>query len=229
MKALTTDPSMLSLLGMEGNRCKICGRELDLVATPGPPDEDGIRHLKQWEVELCNCDLDDMFPRVGQVGNQETPEKPGKKEENMAELSIQDKIQASTGQAILEELQRVATELTKPYPFLHAEVKVQVAQGAPALAPKGEVQTFAPAGTAGTSAPATNGAAKPPKVRKAAASSAGPVTSWVADKAARRVPNFVMAALGPGFETKKAIVEKYGEGVSFKLGPDGKVQMQKAS
>ena len=42
------------------------------------------------------------------------------------------------------------------------------------------------------------------------------VTKWVADKRARRVPNFVIEATG--CKTKKAIVAKYGDNAAFEKG-----------
>ncbi|BDG08641.1 hypothetical protein [Anaeromyxobacter paludicola] len=42
------------------------------------------------------------------------------------------------------------------------------------------------------------------------------VTRWVADKRARRVPNFVIEATG--CKTKKAIVAKYGDNAAFEKG-----------
>jgi hypothetical protein len=42
------------------------------------------------------------------------------------------------------------------------------------------------------------------------------ITKWTADRRARRVPNFVIEATG--LDTKKKIVAKYGEGVTFEKG-----------
>ncbi len=42
------------------------------------------------------------------------------------------------------------------------------------------------------------------------------MTKWVADRRARRVPNFVIEATG--CKTKKAIVAKFGGGAAFKKG-----------
>lgn len=42
------------------------------------------------------------------------------------------------------------------------------------------------------------------------------ITRWVADRRARRVPNFVIELTG--LETKKQIVAKYGSGVVFEKG-----------
>ncbi|BDG10000.1 hypothetical protein [Anaeromyxobacter paludicola] len=42
------------------------------------------------------------------------------------------------------------------------------------------------------------------------------VTRWVADKRARRVPNFVIQATG--LDTKKAIVARFGDGAAFEKG-----------
>ncbi len=42
------------------------------------------------------------------------------------------------------------------------------------------------------------------------------ISRWVADRRARRVPNFVIEATG--LKTKKAIVAKYGDGVVFEKG-----------
>lgn len=42
------------------------------------------------------------------------------------------------------------------------------------------------------------------------------VTRWVADRRARRVPNFVIEQTG--LKTKKAIVAKFGENVAFEKG-----------
>ena len=47
--------------------------------------------------------------------------------------------------------------------------------------------------------------------------SSGPVTSWVADDKAKRVPNFVIKATG--LKTKQAVVNKYGPNAKF---TDGK-------
>ncbi len=43
------------------------------------------------------------------------------------------------------------------------------------------------------------------------------MTRWVADKRARRVPNFVIEATG-GLKTKKAIVARFGENATFEKG-----------
>ncbi len=43
------------------------------------------------------------------------------------------------------------------------------------------------------------------------------MTKWVADRRARRVPTFVIEMTG-GLKTKKQIVAKYGENVSFERG-----------
>jgi hypothetical protein len=45
----------------------------------------------------------------------------------------------------------------------------------------------------------------------------GEMTRWVADKRARRVPNFVIE-MADGLDTKKKIVAKYGENVAFEKG-----------
>ncbi len=42
------------------------------------------------------------------------------------------------------------------------------------------------------------------------------MTKWVADRRARRVPNFVIAATG--LKTKKQIVAKYGPDSKFEKG-----------
>jgi sRNA-binding protein len=42
------------------------------------------------------------------------------------------------------------------------------------------------------------------------------IVKWVADRRARRVPNFVIDMTG--MKTKKAIVAKYGDGVAFEKG-----------
>lgn len=42
------------------------------------------------------------------------------------------------------------------------------------------------------------------------------IVRWVADRRARRVPNFVIDMTG--MKTKKAIVAKYGDGVAFEKG-----------
>jgi hypothetical protein len=42
------------------------------------------------------------------------------------------------------------------------------------------------------------------------------MTKWTADRRARRVPNFVIEATG--LDTKKKIVAKFGEGVTFERG-----------
>ncbi len=42
------------------------------------------------------------------------------------------------------------------------------------------------------------------------------ITRWVADRRARRVPNFVIAATG--LRTKKQIVARYGDNVKFEKG-----------
>jgi hypothetical protein len=61
-------------------------------------------------------------------------------------------------------------------------------------------------------APAGRGAAgrprrRPPRVE---------MTRWVADRNARRVPNFVIEATG--LDTKKKIVARFGENASFEVG-----------
>jgi hypothetical protein len=43
------------------------------------------------------------------------------------------------------------------------------------------------------------------------------LTSWVADRRARRVPNFVIEMTG-GLDTKKRIVARYGENATFERG-----------
>jgi len=46
---------------------------------------------------------------------------------------------------------------------------------------------------------------------------AGEIRRWVADRRARRVPNFVIEATN-GLDTKKKIVARYGEGATFEKG-----------
>lgn len=46
--------------------------------------------------------------------------------------------------------------------------------------------------------------------------SRGDITRWSADRRARRVPNFVIEMTG--LKTKKQIVHKYGDGVTFEKG-----------
>jgi hypothetical protein len=43
------------------------------------------------------------------------------------------------------------------------------------------------------------------------------ITRWVADRRARRVPNFVIEMTG-GLDTKKKIVARYGENAAFERG-----------
>jgi len=43
------------------------------------------------------------------------------------------------------------------------------------------------------------------------------ITRWVADRRARRVPNFVIAMTG-GLDTKKKIVARFGEDAAFERG-----------
>jgi hypothetical protein len=45
----------------------------------------------------------------------------------------------------------------------------------------------------------------------------GEMTRWTADRRARRVPKFVIEMTG-GLDTKKKIVGKFGEGVTFEKG-----------
>ncbi len=45
----------------------------------------------------------------------------------------------------------------------------------------------------------------------------GDITKWVADRRARRVPNFVIEMTG-GLDTKKKIVARYGENAAFEKG-----------
>jgi hypothetical protein len=52
--------------------------------------------------------------------------------------------------------------------------------------------------------------------RPAGARPRAEITKWVADRRARRVPTFVIDATG--LKTKKAIVGKYGDGVTFEKG-----------
>jgi hypothetical protein len=62
-------------------------------------------------------------------------------------------------------------------------------------------------------------AGKSGKARRGKAAAARPraeITKWVADRRARRVPTFVIESTG--LKTKKAIVAKYGDGVSFEKG-----------
>jgi hypothetical protein len=57
------------------------------------------------------------------------------------------------------------------------------------------------------------------KARRGKAVAARPraeITKWVADRRARRVPTFVIESTG--LKTKKAIVAKYGDGVTFEKG-----------
>src|SRR5690349_13155362 len=56
-------------------------------------------------------------------------------------------------------------------------------------------------------------AASPPKPRRLAAS---PVEHWVPDRRARRVPKFVIEATG--LQTKREIVDRYGEHARFEKG-----------
>jgi len=53
--------------------------------------------------------------------------------------------------------------------------------------------------------------------RARSARRAGTITRWVADRRARRVPNFVIEMTG-GLDTKKKIVARYGEGAAFEQG-----------
>jgi hypothetical protein len=52
--------------------------------------------------------------------------------------------------------------------------------------------------------------------RPAAARPRAEITKWVADRRARRVPTFVIDMTS--LKTKKAIVAKYGDGVTFEKG-----------
>lgn len=52
--------------------------------------------------------------------------------------------------------------------------------------------------------------------RPAAARPRAEITRWVADRRARRVPTFVIELTS--LKTKKAIVAKYGDGVTFEKG-----------
>ncbi len=57
------------------------------------------------------------------------------------------------------------------------------------------------------------------RARRSGAAKARPrveLTTWVADRRARRVPNFVIEATG--LDTKKLIVEKFGEAARFEKG-----------
>ncbi|MFT3915954.1 MAG: hypothetical protein QM704_18180 [Anaeromyxobacteraceae bacterium] len=58
------------------------------------------------------------------------------------------------------------------------------------------------------------------KVRRAGGRAARPprteITRWIADRRARRVPNFVIDATG--LKTKKAIVARFGEDAAFEKG-----------
>lgn len=57
------------------------------------------------------------------------------------------------------------------------------------------------------------------RARRSGAPKARPrieLTTWVADRRARRVPNFVIEATG--LDTKKRIVEKFGEAAKFEKG-----------
>lgn len=57
------------------------------------------------------------------------------------------------------------------------------------------------------------------KVRRAGRTARPPrteITKWVADRRARRVPNFVIDATG--LKTKKAIVARFGEDAAFEKG-----------
>ncbi len=62
-------------------------------------------------------------------------------------------------------------------------------------------------------------AGKGGKVRRGRPAAARPraeITRWVADRRARRVPTFVIELTS--LKTKKAIVAKYGDGVTFEKG-----------
>jgi hypothetical protein len=63
------------------------------------------------------------------------------------------------------------------------------------------------------------GLAKPGRVRSGKVRSTRPrkeLTRWTTDRRARRVPNFVIEQTA--LKTKKAIVAKYGENVTFEKG-----------
>jgi hypothetical protein len=52
--------------------------------------------------------------------------------------------------------------------------------------------------------------------RRARGASRAEIARWVADRRARRVPNFVIEQTG--LKTKKEIVKKYGDGATFEKG-----------
>lgn len=54
------------------------------------------------------------------------------------------------------------------------------------------------------------------KVRRARGKARPEIDRWVADRRARRVPNFVIEQTG--VKTKKAIVAKFGDGATFEKG-----------
>jgi hypothetical protein len=60
------------------------------------------------------------------------------------------------------------------------------------------------------------------RARKGAGRAAAPraeLSKWVADRRARRVPNFVIEMTG--LKTKKAIVAKFGDNAAFEKGKQG--------
>ena len=61
-----------------------------------------------------------------------------------------------------------------------------------------------------------NGRARQARGAATRRSARGEITKWVADRRARRVPNFVIEATG--LDTKKKIVAKYGEDAAFAKG-----------
>jgi hypothetical protein len=68
----------------------------------------------------------------------------------------------------------------------------------------------------------SNGASRAPEASPAKATKkaarVGPITKWVADDRARRVPNFVIDATG--LDKKQSIITKFGDGAVFEVGKD---------
>jgi len=65
--------------------------------------------------------------------------------------------------------------------------------------------------------PALRGGRRPRRAARRTRTRPQEMTRWIADRRARRVPNFVIELTG-GLDTKKRIVAKFGPGVIFEKG-----------
>jgi hypothetical protein len=107
-----------------------------------------------------------------------------------------------------------------PRPTQHIEdlLKAAVSQAMQAIAPAIQRHIAAlAAGELEKSLRIENGVKPPRGPSRRARAARQEITKWVADRRARRVPKFVIELTG-GLDTKKKIVAKYGEDVTFEKG-----------